>query len=37
MAMYLKMTVPREHDPDEFRSIEDVNNYLLRHKEVRNT
>src|SRR4029079_13464324 len=24
-----------EHGPHEFRSIEDVNNYLLRHKEVR--
>ena len=31
-----KITVPREHGPHEFRSIEDVNNYLLRHKEVRN-
>jgi hypothetical protein len=31
-----KVTVPREHGPHEFRSIEDVNNYLLRHKEVRN-
>ena len=30
-----KITVPREHGPHEFRSIEDVNNYLLRHKEVR--
>ncbi|MGQ0484241.1 MAG: ATP-binding protein, partial [Hyphomicrobiales bacterium] len=30
-----KVTVPREHGPHEFRSIEDVNNYLLRHKEVR--
>jgi hypothetical protein len=32
---HLKVTVPREHGPHEFRSIEDVNNYLLRHKEVR--
>ena len=30
-----KVTVPREHGPHEFKSIEDVNNYLLRHKEVR--
>ena len=30
-----KITVPREHGAHEFRSIEDVNNYLLRHKEVR--
>lgn len=30
-----KIMVPREHGPHEFRSIEDVNNYLLRHKEVR--
>ena len=30
-----KITVPREHGSHEFRSIEDVNNYLLRHKEVR--
>lgn len=30
-----KITVPREHGNHEFRSIEDVNNYLLRHKEVR--
>jgi biotin carboxylase len=30
-----KVLVPREHGPHEFRSIEDVNNYLLRHKEVR--
>ncbi len=30
-----KVTVPREHGPHEFRSIEDVNNYLLRHREVR--
>lgn len=30
-----KITVPREHGPHEFRCIEDVNNYLLRHKEVR--
>jgi hypothetical protein len=30
-----KVNVPREHGPHEFRSIEDVNNYLLRHKEVR--
>jgi hypothetical protein len=30
-----KVIVPREHGPHEFRSIEDVNNYLLRHKEVR--
>ena len=30
-----KITVPREHGPHEFKSIEDVNNYLLRHKEVR--
>ena len=30
-----KVSVPREHGPHEFRSIEDVNNYLLKHKEVR--
>ena len=30
-----KISVPREHGVHEFRSIEDVNNYLLRHKEVR--
>jgi Carbamoyl-phosphate synthase L chain, ATP binding domain len=30
-----KVMVPREHGPHEFRSIEDVNNYLLRHPEVR--
>ncbi|MBI3673868.1 MAG: biotin carboxylase [Rhizobiales bacterium] len=30
-----KIAVPREHGPHEFRSIEDVNNYLLRHKDVR--
>jgi hypothetical protein len=30
-----KIFVPREHGPHEFRSIEDVNNYLLRHKDVR--
>src|SRR3712207_4704798 len=30
-----KVTVPREHGPHEFKSIEDVNNYLLRHPEVR--
>src|SRR5215813_3099029 len=30
-----KITVPREHGPHEFRSIEDVNNYLLKHKGVR--
>jgi hypothetical protein len=30
-----KITVPREHGPHEFKSIEDVNNYLLKHKEVR--
>ena len=30
-----KIVVPREHGPHEFQSIEDVNNYLLRHKEVR--
>ena len=30
-----KIVVPREHGPHEFKSIEDVNNYLLRHKEVR--
>lgn len=30
-----KVTVPREHGPHEFKSIEDVNNYLLKHKEVR--
>lgn len=30
-----KVTVPREHGPHEFRSIEDVNNYLLRHAEVK--
>jgi biotin carboxylase len=30
-----KISVPREHGPHEFKSIEDVNNYLLRHKEVR--
>ncbi len=30
-----KIGVPREHGPHEFKSIEDVNNYLLRHREVR--
>jgi Carbamoyl-phosphate synthase L chain, ATP binding domain len=30
-----KISVPREHGPHEFKSIEDVNNYLLRHREVR--
>lgn len=30
-----KVIVPREHGPHEFKSIEDVNNYLLRHKDVR--
>jgi hypothetical protein len=30
-----KIAVPREHGPHEFKSIEDVNNYLLRHREVR--
>jgi len=34
-ASHPKITVPREHGPHEFRSIEDVNNYLLRHREVR--
>src|SRR5882724_9844942 len=34
-AQHPKVLVPREHGPHEFRSIEDVNNYLLRHKEVR--
>ena len=35
MARHPKIVVPREHGPHEFKSIEDVNNYLLRHKEVR--
>jgi len=30
-----KAVVPTEHGPHEFRSIEDVNNYLLQHKQVR--
>jgi biotin carboxylase len=30
-----KVLVPREHGPHEFRSIEDVNNHLLRHPAVR--
>jgi biotin carboxylase len=30
-----KAMVPREHGPHEFRSIEDVNNHLLRHPQVR--
>lgn len=30
-----KALVPTEHGPHEFRSIEDVNNYLLKHKQVR--
>jgi hypothetical protein len=30
-----KVTVPRETGPHEFRSIEDVNNHLLRSREVR--
>jgi hypothetical protein len=30
-----KAMVPREHGPHEFRSIEDVNNHLLKHPEVR--
>jgi biotin carboxylase len=34
-GMHPKVTVPREHGPHEFGSIEDVNNYLLKHKEVR--
>lgn len=34
-GLHPKVLVPREHGPHEFRSIEDVNNYLLRHKEVR--
>jgi hypothetical protein len=34
-GMHPKISVPREHGPHEFKSIEDVNNYLLRHKEVR--
>ena len=35
-SQHPKILVPREHGPHEFRSIEDVNNYLLRHKEVLN-
>ena len=30
-----KTMVPREHGPHEFRSIEDVNNHLLKHNQVR--
>ena len=30
-----KAVVPQEHGPHEFRSIEDVNNHLLRHLQVR--
>jgi biotin carboxylase len=30
-----KILLPREHGAHEFRSIEDVGNYLLRHREVR--
>jgi hypothetical protein len=30
-----KAMAPREHGPHEFRSIEDVNNHLLRHPQVR--
>ena len=30
-----KAMVPREHGPHEFRSIEDVNNHLLKHPEVK--
>ena len=30
-----KALVPTEHGPHEFRSIEDVNNYLMQHKQVR--
>ena len=30
-----KAVVPTEHGPHEFRSIEDVNNYLMQHKQVR--
>jgi hypothetical protein len=30
-----KAMVPREHGPHEFRSIEDVNNHLLKHPQVR--
>jgi len=30
-----KAMVPREHGPHEFRSIEDVNNHLLKHSKVR--
>lgn len=29
-----KIRIPRETGPREFRSIEDVNNYLLSHKEI---
>ena len=29
-----KVRIPRETGPREFRSIEDVNNYLLSHKEI---
>lgn len=29
-----KIHVPRETGPREFRSIEDINNYLLAHKEI---
>lgn len=34
-ATHPKALVPKEHGPHEFRSIEDVNNYLLQHKQVR--
>ena len=30
-----RITVPRDFGPHEFKSIEDVNNHLLRHKDVR--
>ena len=30
-----KAVVPREHGPHEFRSMEDVNNHLLKHPQVR--
>ncbi len=34
-GQHQKVLVPREHGPHEFRSIEDVNNHLLKHKTVR--
>ncbi len=31
---HTRIFMPREHEPQEFRSNKDVNNHLLRHKDV---